>query len=72
MRVYDLKEKEISCRSEEGITIGLIDSFITNLRLFKERDLSSPDIQEALLDVIDDPDFAYFLRALKKSRKNNL
>ena len=69
MRAYELNEKEISCRSDEGITIGLIDSFITNLRLFRGRSLASQDIQEALLDVADDPDFGYFLLALKNAKE---
>jgi len=61
---------ETSCRSDEGITVGLVDSFITNLRLFKDRDLTSQSIQEALLDVADDPDFQYFLDALEDAKGN--
>lgn len=64
-----LTEEEISCRSDEGITVGLVDSFITNLRLFKDRDLSPQSVQEALLDVADDPDFKYFLKELKKAKE---
>ena len=68
-QVLGLTEEEISCRSDEGITVGLVDSFITNLRLFKDRDTSPQGVQEALLDVADDPDFEYFLSELKKAKQ---
>ena len=60
----------ISCRSEEGITVGIIDSIITSLRLFKDRNLSAESIQEALLDIGDDPDFNEFLNAIEESKKD--
>ena len=73
IKIYNnqINEKEISCRSDEGITVGLVDSFITNLRLFKDRDLSPESVQEALLDVADDPDFKYFLKALKNAKQKS-
>ena len=64
-------EKEISCRSDEGITVGLVDSFITNLRLLKSRNLKPNSVQEALLDIGDDPDFDYFLEEIKKAKEKN-
>lgn len=44
------------CRSEEGITVGLVDALITILRVLVKRDLSPPAVQEALKDLADDED----------------
>ena len=49
------------CRTEDGITIGLIDSIITIARVLRVRNLSSVEIQEALEDMINDEDLAYLL-----------
>lgn len=46
----------LSCRSEEGITVGLVDALIAVLRVLAPRDLSAPDVQEALADLLQDPD----------------
>ena len=59
---------EISCRSEEGITVGIIDSIITDLRLIKDRDLTPHSVQEALLDIAEDPDLDFFLNVLRDVR----
>lgn len=46
-----------SCRSEEGITVGLVDALISIMRILATRDLSPFDVQEALADFLEDPDF---------------
>ena len=46
----------IDCRSEEGVTIGLIDSLITQARLLSGRSLDTENIQEALNDLRADAD----------------
>lgn len=46
----------IDCRSEDGITIGLIDAMITIARIAAKRDLKSKAVQEALLDFYNDDD----------------
>lgn len=51
------------CRTDEGITIGLIDGVIAICRVLRKRDLSSPNIQEALLDMSGDEDIAFVLAA---------
>ena len=61
---------EVSCRSDEGITVGIVDSMITSLRVFKGRDLKSQSIQDALLDIGDDPDLQYFLDAVEEAKGN--
>jgi hypothetical protein len=55
-------EKLIECKSEEGITIGLIDAIISIARILKDRDLSSNDIKEALLDLKADSDLKFILK----------
>lgn len=49
-----------NCRTEEGITVGLIDAVITIARIIKIRDLSnSKAVREALKDLASDDDFAF-------------
>lgn len=47
------------CRSEEGITVGLIDSIISICRVLHTRDFDTPQVQEALKDLGSDFDFSY-------------
>lgn len=54
------------CRSEEGITEGLISSLISICRVLAERDLSPLVVQEALLDLLGDEDLAAVLDEAKK------
>ena len=54
------------CRSSEGVTVGLIDSFITISRVLKGRDLTADSVVEALKDLASDEDFAYLLSAIDK------
>lgn len=44
------------CKSEEGITVGLIDSVISICRILATRDLSSPAVWEAIKDATCDED----------------
>jgi hypothetical protein len=46
----------IDCRSEAGVTIGLIDAIISIARIVAKRDLKNLEIEEALLDFLDDDD----------------
>ncbi len=57
----------ISCRSEEGITIGLTDALISILRVLVVRDLSPQQVQEALADLFEDPDLQKLRDAAKWS-----
>jgi hypothetical protein len=54
----------MSCRSEEGITTGLIDAIIAIHRVLAARDLSPQAVQEALADLFEDPD----LRTIRDAR----
>jgi hypothetical protein len=46
------------CRSETGVTVGLVDSLITTCRVLAPRDMQSVEVQEALKDLFGDEDFA--------------
>lgn len=46
------------CRTELGITVGLIDGLITLARVLAGRDLSAPEVREALADLRTDEDIA--------------
>lgn len=46
----------LDCRSEIGITVGIVDSLITMCRLLALRDLSAAEVQEALKDLRQDED----------------
>ena len=49
------------CRTQEGITIGLIDSIITISRVLKSRDFNTYEIKEALKDLRVDEDLKFIL-----------
>lgn len=51
-----MNEEPIDCRSPQGITVGLVDAIISIARILAKRDLTSPAVQEALLDLYDDED----------------
>lgn len=51
-----MAETGTDCRSETGITVGLIDAIITMSRLLAQRDLSAPEVQESLKDLRQDED----------------
>ena len=44
------------CRTEVGITVGLVDAIISIARVLAVRDLSLPEVQEAILDLKLDKD----------------
>ena len=54
------------CRTEEGITVGLVDSIITICRVIKDRDLDLPEVKKALNDLYQDEDFNLFLNKIIK------
>ncbi len=52
------------CRSEVGITVGIIDAIITLCRLLHGRDTSGDEVVQALQDLRHDEDFAGLLRSM--------
>ena len=52
------------CRSEVGITVGIIDAIITLCRLLHERDMSGDEVVQALQDLKHDENFAGLLRRM--------
>lgn len=47
----------LDCRSEEGVTVGIIDAIITLCHLMDKRDTSPVTVQEALKDLRADESF---------------
>lgn len=52
------------CRSEVGVTVGLIDTIITVSRVLIKRDLSSVEVREALKDLHLDEDVRRIVNAV--------
>ena len=44
------------CRTDVGVTVGLIDGMIAMARVLSKSDLSSPEVVEALKDLRADED----------------
>lgn len=59
------KQCETDCRSDVGITVGLIDALITIARVLAHRDFTPPEVAEALMDLRDDEDLQRVLTAAK-------
>jgi hypothetical protein len=51
----------LDCRSEEGITVGLIDALISISRVLRPRleEVRGTHVREALKDLAGDDDFQY-------------
>lgn len=58
-----VKEHSTDCRSNEGITVGLVDAIISIARVLARRDLDHPDVIEALKDLAYDEDVKAILQA---------
>jgi hypothetical protein len=56
------RETSTDCRSEAGITVGLIDGIITNCRVLASREMQSREIFEALYDLAHDEDVKRLMR----------
>lgn len=54
---------ETDCRTDTGITVGLVDTIITVARILRKSDLAPTEVQEALRDLLQDDDFLYLLRS---------
>jgi len=53
------------CRSEEGITVGLVDSIISIARVLAKRDFTPTAVVESLKDLADDEDVKSILETAK-------
>lgn len=50
------------CRSEDGITVGMIDAMISIARVLRTRNLNNDSVLEALKDIRSDEDIAWILK----------
>lgn len=57
------------CRSDVGVTVGLVDSLISISRVLVRRDLTEPAVVEALADLRDDEDLQAILRRAEDGQR---
>jgi len=50
---------DTNCRTETGITVGLIDGMIAQIRILRKRELTAKEIKEVFADLADDEDFKW-------------
>jgi hypothetical protein len=55
------EEIVVDCRSEVGITIGLLDTIMVAASVLHGRDLRDPQVQEALKDLRQSPELRRIL-----------
>ncbi len=60
------------CRSNTGITVGIIDAIVTLCRLLHGRDMDTPEIVEALKDIGSDEDFSRLLHHIRDTVQNDI
>lgn len=70
-RLQELSGIKTDCREEIGITVGLIDSIITQCRILRKRNLAPEEVKEALLDLIDDEDLQFIISQNGQSDKQS-
>jgi hypothetical protein len=51
------------CRSEQGVTVGLIDTILNSARLLAGRNLNSNAVRQALSDLSSDGDLRSLLQS---------
>jgi hypothetical protein len=57
------------CRSDDGITVGLVDSLITTARVLARRNLTSDAVREALYDLADNEDMKAVIETARASAR---
>ena len=59
----DLSNAEtVDCKTDAGITVGLIAALLSISAVLVKRDLAEPSVIAALLDLRDDSDLEYIIR----------
>lgn len=56
------------CRNYDGITVGLVDAIMAILRILATRDLQQQDVQDALADLLQDPDLKTVMDAWEEDK----
>jgi hypothetical protein len=71
MKIKHLLEGKIDadCRDAIGVTVGLLDGLIAQIRVIRERDTENKDVTEVFKDLADDEDFDWLIAQVKKHRK---
>jgi hypothetical protein len=47
------------CRDDEGITVGLMDGIIAQIRILRDRKLDGKEVKEVFKDLAADEDFKW-------------
>lgn len=70
MKLKKLLEKNITtdCRQQTGITVGLLDGLIAQIRIIRDRNLKPDEIIEVFKDLADDEDFEWLYQEVKKQK----
>lgn len=53
------------CRTETGITVGLVDALISIARVLSKRNMDAEQVQEALIDLRQDEDIIHLTTTAK-------
>ena len=70
MKLKKLLEKNITtdCSQKTGITVGLLDGLIAQIRIIRDRNLKPDEIIEVFKDLADDEDFEWLYQEVKKQK----
>jgi len=70
MKIKDIQEGTINtnCREETGITVGLLDGLIAQIRIVRNRNLDDKAIVEVFKDLAADEDFEWLYKKVNKYR----
>lgn len=70
MKLKNILESEITtdCREETGITVGLLDGLIAQVRVIRKRNLSSKEVVEVFKDLASDEDFEWLYKEIQKQK----
>jgi len=60
---YDAPPCSTDCRSNEGVTVGLVDGIIAIARVLRHRQMEGVAIEEALTDLRSDEDVAWLFNS---------
>lgn len=63
-----MTETSTDCRTEEGVTVGLVDAVISLARVLRGRDLADPAVVEALRDLASDEDVEWLIAEAHAAR----
>ena len=67
--IYEAETINTDCREERGITVGLLDGLIAQIRILRDRDTDHKDVIEVFKDLADDEDFEWLCKKVNDHKK---